>query len=89
MARVKRGVTTHARHKKVLKMARGYRGRGHSSYRVALGVSRRRCNTPIATAAPASAASARSGSSGSTPPPASMGSPIPSSCTVSRAPMWR
>ena len=37
MARVKRGVTTHARHKKVLKLARGYRGRGHSSYRVALG----------------------------------------------------
>lgn len=37
MARVKRGVTTQARHKKVLKMARGYRGRGHSSYRVALG----------------------------------------------------
>ena len=37
MARVKRGVTTQARHKKVLKMARGYRGRGHSSYRIALG----------------------------------------------------
>ncbi len=36
MARVKRGVAAHARHKKVLKMARGYRGRGHSSYRVAL-----------------------------------------------------
>jgi large subunit ribosomal protein L20 len=36
MARVKRGVTAHARHKKVLKMARGYRGRGNSSYRVAL-----------------------------------------------------
>ena len=36
MARVKRGVTTHARHKKVLKLARGYRGRGNSSYRVAL-----------------------------------------------------
>ena len=27
MAHVKRGVTTHARHKKVLKMAKGYRGR--------------------------------------------------------------
>jgi large subunit ribosomal protein L20 len=36
MARIKRGVTTHARHKKMLKMARGYRGRSHSSYRVAL-----------------------------------------------------
>ena len=27
MARVKRGVTTHARHKKILKLAKGYRGR--------------------------------------------------------------
>ncbi len=36
MARVKRGVTKHARHRKVLKQAKGYRGRGHSSYRVAL-----------------------------------------------------
>ena len=30
-------------------MARGYRGRGHSSYVVASAGSRRRCNTPIAT----------------------------------------
>ena len=36
MARVKRGVTSHARHKKVIKLARGYRGRSNSSYRVAL-----------------------------------------------------
>jgi large subunit ribosomal protein L20 len=36
MARVKRGVTTHARHKKVLDLAKGYRGRGSSAYRVAL-----------------------------------------------------
>ena len=27
MSRVKRGVTTHARHKKILDMAKGYRGR--------------------------------------------------------------
>ena len=27
MARVKRGVTAHARHKKVIKQAKGYRGR--------------------------------------------------------------
>ncbi len=27
MARVKRGVTAHARHKKILKLAKGYRGR--------------------------------------------------------------
>src|SRR5215510_12958731 len=36
MARVKRGVTTHARHKKVLDLAKGYRGRGSTAYRVAL-----------------------------------------------------
>jgi large subunit ribosomal protein L20 len=36
MARVKRGVTAHARHKKVLELAKGYRGRGSKSYRVAI-----------------------------------------------------
>jgi large subunit ribosomal protein L20 len=36
MARVKRGVTTHARHRKVLKLAKGYRGRGSTNYRIAL-----------------------------------------------------
>ena len=36
MARVKRGVTTHARHKKVLALAKGYRGRGGTAYRVAI-----------------------------------------------------
>lgn len=36
MARVKRGITTHARHKKVLNMAKGYRGRNKNVYRVAL-----------------------------------------------------
>ncbi len=36
MARVKRGVTTHARHKKVLELAKGYRGRANSSFRIAI-----------------------------------------------------
>lgn len=36
MARVKRGVTSHARHKKVLKLAKGYRGRASTCYRIAL-----------------------------------------------------
>jgi len=36
MARVKRGVTSHARHKKVLERASGYRGRSNSSFRVAI-----------------------------------------------------
>ena len=36
MARVKRGVTTHARHKKVLEKAKGYRGRASTSFRIAI-----------------------------------------------------
>ncbi|MEO5374044.1 MAG: 50S ribosomal protein L20 [Alphaproteobacteria bacterium] len=36
MARVKRGVTTHARHKKVLDLAKGYRGRNSKVFRVAI-----------------------------------------------------
>src|SRR5579871_228329 len=36
MAHVKRGVTAHARHKKVLKLAKGYRGRSSTNYRIAL-----------------------------------------------------
>src|SRR3981081_3605611 len=36
MARVKRGVTTHARHKKVLGLAKGYRGRASTAYRIAI-----------------------------------------------------
>ncbi len=35
MPRVKRGVTAHARHKKVLKQAKGFRGRRGNVYRVA------------------------------------------------------
>ncbi len=35
MARVKRGVTAHAKHKKVLEQAKGYRGRRKNVYRVA------------------------------------------------------
>ena len=36
MSRVKRGVAAHARHKKVLSMAKGYRGRNKNVYRVAV-----------------------------------------------------
>ena len=35
MARVKRGVIAHARHKKVLKLAKGYKGARSKVYRVA------------------------------------------------------
>ncbi len=36
MARVKRGVTSHARHRKVVKAAKGFRGRSNSSFRIAI-----------------------------------------------------
>lgn len=36
MPRVKRGVTTHARHKKVIDAAKGYRGRNSTNFRVAI-----------------------------------------------------
>ena len=36
MARVKRGVTTHARHRKVIDLASGYRGRAATNFRVAI-----------------------------------------------------
>ena len=35
MARVKSGVTNHARHKKILKLAKGYRGARHNQFRKA------------------------------------------------------
>ena len=35
MSRVKRGVTTHARHKKILKKAQGFRGRRKNTIRTA------------------------------------------------------
>src|SRR5689334_25159865 len=36
MARVKRGVTTHARHKKMVDAASGYRGRASTNFRIAI-----------------------------------------------------
>jgi len=35
MSRVKRGVTTHARHRKIIKAAKGYYGRRKNTYRAA------------------------------------------------------
>ena len=35
MARIKRGMTAHAKHKKMLDMAKGYRGRNSTVFRVA------------------------------------------------------
>ena len=36
MARISRGVTSHAKHKKVIKKAKGYRGRRKNTIRVAM-----------------------------------------------------
>ena len=36
MSRVKRGVTAHAHHKKIVDMAKGYRGRNKNVFRVAV-----------------------------------------------------
>lgn len=36
MSRVKRGVTVRRRHKKILKMAKGYRGRSKNCFRIAI-----------------------------------------------------
>ncbi|MGO1119737.1 50S ribosomal protein L20 [Rhodovibrionaceae bacterium A322] len=36
MARIKRGTTAHARHKKVIKAAKGYRGRNKNVFRAAV-----------------------------------------------------
>ena len=36
MAHVKRGITTHARHKKVIKASRGFRGRTKNTFRAAI-----------------------------------------------------
>ena len=36
MSRVKRGVAKKARHKKILKLAKGYRGRAKNCYRIAI-----------------------------------------------------
>ena len=67
MAHVKRGVTKHARHRKILKLAKGYRGRGSTNYRIAMEKVERPYVTPIATGAIRSAISAACGFSASTP----------------------
>ena len=67
MARVKRGVTSHAKHKKVLEQAKGFSGRRKNTIRAAKAAVDRSISTPIATARLRSATSAACGSSASTP----------------------
>ena len=62
MSRVKRGTTGHARHKKTIDRASGYRGRSKSSFRVA-----------IVIAVTANGPSVPFGSNGSMPAPANTG----------------
>ena len=47
MARVKRGVVAHSKHKKILKLAKGYKGRANSCYRIAKQRVVKLCNKPI------------------------------------------
>lgn len=49
MARIKRGVTSHRRHKKVLRQAKGYYGNRSKIYRVANQAVMRSCVTLMRT----------------------------------------
>jgi ribosomal protein L20 len=66
MARVKRGVVAHARHKEVLKLASGYRGRASTAFASRSKKSKKPFATLIAIARPKSATCAPFGSSAST-----------------------
>ena len=69
MSRIKRGVTARARHKKVMDMAKGYRGRSKNVFRVAVEKVEKLCNTLIVTDAPKREVSALCGFRESTLPP--------------------
>ena len=67
MARVKRGVTAHAKHKKVLKAAKGYYGRRKNTIRVAKQAVEKAQQYAYRDRKRRSARSARCGFSASTP----------------------
>ena len=81
MAHVKRGTTTHARHKKVLEQSKGFRGRTSTTFRAA----KRRLEKSLQYAyrdrRNKSATSAACGSSASMPRCASAASPTAASST--------
>ena len=81
MSRVKRGVTSHARHRKVLKQAKGYYGRRKNTIRVAKQAVEKAGQYAYRDRKVASARSARCGSSASTPR-ACTGSPMAGSSTA-------
>ena len=82
MARVKRGVTARARHKKVLAAAKGYYNARRKVFRVAKRRSSRQVNTPTATARRENVNSASCGLSVSTPVRANMAFPTAASSTA-------
>ena len=65
MARVKRGVTAHARHKKILKQAKGYYGRRKNVFRAAVQAVEKAGQYAYRDRRQRSATSAPCGSSGS------------------------
>ncbi len=66
MARVKRGVIARRRHKKILKLAKGYYGARSRVFRVAKQAVIKLANTPTVTVVSASVSSAHCGSPVST-----------------------
>ena len=71
MPRVKRGVTAHARHKKVMDLAKGYRGRRGNVFRIAKEAVMKAGQYAYRDRRRRSACSARCGSRASTPQRAS------------------
>ena len=68
MARVKRGVTAHAKHKKVLKKAKGYYGRRKNTIRTAKAAVEKAAQYAFRDPSARSVPSAHCGSSASMPP---------------------
>jgi len=61
MPRVKRGVTARARHKKVLALAKGFRGRRGNVFRIAKEAVMKAVSMPTVTAVPKNVSSASCG----------------------------
>ena len=79
MPRVKRGVTARARHKKVLALAKGYRGRRKNVFRIAKQAVMRAGQYAYRDRRTRSASSASSGSPASTRRAGASGSPTANS----------
>ena len=82
MARVKRGVTSHAKHKKVLEQAKGFSGRRKNTIRTAKAAVDRAGQYAYRDRRAKKRNFRACGSSASTPRPASKASPTASSSTA-------